>query len=495
MNPILHPVKSARAAFQRVRLAARLASLRNPARALDVLNRYEAGLLWQNGERRAIRQSITDARLDADQATRSEMLRKARYFEANSPLVQRLADIWEQYVVGSNGLIFLPDSSDDAWNEAARQWLEEWQQFPDLLSLQNWATLQSMVARSWFVDGEVFLLKTRGNAPPYFPRVQVIESHRVGTPPDMAAIEGRSIVDGVQIDTHGRPTHYHVQTGFDSERYEAIPAANMVHVFEPVRPGMYRGLTHLYAVMNTLHDLDDLAKLEMQAAKDAAKTTEVIKTPSGEAPDDAHEFLRDETSEAGAANPLFAYYKQVFGASTKILKVGDEYEQHVSQRPSVAQQWYWKYLAEQVCLGSAGVPLVMVYPDSLQGTVYRGVLDMAAVTFRSRSTVMATALSSVVRYALDSASRFDRRIGNKPPDWYKLVCRPPRSPNVDVGRNSTAMLAELEANTRTLQDIYAETGDDWKQKLRQRAKEKALIKELGLEPSETLPAMPSAAAG
>jgi lambda family phage portal protein len=449
-----------------------------------IRNRYEAGQRWQYGDRSAIWSHVVDARFDADQATRWELVRKARYFEANSALVQRIADVWEQYVVGANGLILLPDSDDEQWAGAAAQWFEEWGQFPDLTSLQNWATLQSLIARTWLVDGEVFLLKTRGQSPPYRPRLQLIEGHRVGTPGKM--LGNPNVIDGVEIDGKGRPVAYYVQDGVDGGEYTRITADNIIHIFEPNRVGMYRGISHFYAVMNALHDLDDLERLEMQAAKDAASTTKIVKTPSGEETAEETEWSGVQTSETGAANPLFEYYRKVFGATTKVMKIGDEYEQFVSNRPSVVQQWYWKYLTEKVCTG-VGIPIVMVFPDSMQGTVYRGVLDTAAAFFRSRSKVLETSLRQVWEYVIDTGSRFDSRIANKPADWKRLVCRPPRSPNVDVGRNSQAMLAELEANTRTLQDVYAETGDDWKQKLRQRAKEKDFLKSLGLTPEEALP--------
>lgn len=451
-----------------------------------VRNRYEGGQRWQFGDRSAIWSAVADARFDADQATRYELMRKARYFEANSPLIQRIADIWEQYVVGSNGLILLPDSDNEQWAGAAAQWFDEWAKYPDFVSLQNWSTLQGLIARTWLIDGEVFILKTRGMTAPYWPRLQLIEGHRVGTPGQIIRNAKANVVDGVQLDERGRPVGYWVQTGWDSDNYELISADNIIHIFEPNRIGMYRGLTHLYAAMNVLHDLDDLCRLEMQASKDAASTTKIIKTPSGEEPNDETMWAGVETSAPGAANPLYEYYRKVFGATTKVMKVGDEYEQFVSQRPSVAMQWYWKYLTENVC-SAIGIPIVMVFPDSMQGTVYRGVLDTAAAFFRSRSKVLETGFRQVWEYTIDSGSRFDSRIASKPQDWRRLVCRPPKSPNVDVGRNSNAMLAELEANTRTLQDIYAETGEDWKQKLKQRQKEKAFLVKLGMGPAEVKP--------
>lgn len=459
------------AAFKFARMA-----YRNPR---EITNRYEAGRRWQWGDRSWIWSYVTDARFDADSASRIEIVRKIRHFEQNNGLVQRLADLWEQYTVGANGLTILSDSLDEDWALSADQWFNEWSTFPDLISLQNWPTLQSLIARTWFIDGEVFIIKTRGETAPYRPRIQLIEGHRVGTPPGMVTREGRDIVDGVEIDGRGRPIAYHIQTGFDASNFSRVPAENVIHIFEPSRVGMYRGLSHFYAVANQLHDLDDLELLEMKAAKEAASKTDVITTESGELPDD--DAWNEQTNATPTENPQKVYYESKFGSAAKVLFKGDKYEQYVSNRPSVAQQWYWNYLGEKVCVGSAGIPLILVYPDKAQGTVYRGAIDMAAVNFKARSAVLAAAFKQIWIYVIGSASAIDKRIANKPADWTTLTTRPPRSVNVDVGRNSNAMLAELAAGTRTWQDIYAETGDDWKQKLRQRAREISFINDLAKE--------------
>ena len=478
MNILSRIALAGRVALHQAKLAARV-TYRKPSVGQGVLNRYEAGLRFQFGERSYIWSYVTDARFDASQATRIEMVRKARYFEQNCPLVQRLADVWEQYVVGANGIIMSPDSQDEDWNLAAGQWFDEWAVYPDLVSLQNWSTLQSLIARTWFIDGEVFLLKTRSERAPYRPRLQLIEGHRVCTPPGL--VGSPMIVDGVEIDAKGRPVAYHVAAGFDANEFERIPAENIIHVFEPARIGMYRGLTHFYAVMNALHDLDDLQKLEMQVAKRLASTPDIVKTPTGEMLDDAAQWdAQTEAASQGQQNPLTEYYARIFGATTKVMKIGDEYVPNTFDRPSVAQQWYWRFLMEEVCTG-VGIPLVLVYPDSMQGTVYRGVLDTANAFFRSRSAVLAAALKQAWIYVIGAGANQDFRIANKPADWTLLSARPPRAVNVDVGRNSSAMLSELAAGTRTWQDVFAETGDDWKSKLRQRAREARYIRDLATE--------------
>jgi capsid protein len=448
---------------------------------------YEAGRRFQFGDRTNIWSYTTDARFDANQATRIELIRKIRYFEQNCSLVQSLADVWEQYVVGANGLILSPGSENAPWAALATEYFKEWSVYPDLTSLQDWACLQGLIARTWFIDGEVFIIKTRGDLPPYRPRLQLIEGHRVGTPPSMAGLEGKSIIDGVDIDAKGRPIGYWVQAGIDPNGYTRIDAVNMIHVFEPTRIGMYRGITHFYAVLNLMHDMDDLARWEMAKAKEAADTTAIIKTPTGEVLDDATDF--DKQTEnfdnfngevVGGKNPLTEFYLRVFGPTKKVMKIGDEYEVPTPNNPTTSQQWYWRYIAEQICNG-VGVAIILIYPESIQGTVYRGILDKQNSQFRSRSAVLASKLKQVWIYVIGVGATQDKRISNLPPDWTKLTARPPKAVNVDVGRNSAAILAEWRAGTKTLEEICAEKGEDWREVLRQKAKEIKAIHDLAAE--------------
>ena len=59
--------------------------------------------------------------------------------------------------------------------------------------------------------------------------------------------------------------------------------------------------------------------------------------------------------------------------------------------------------------------------------------------------------------------------------------------HVDPSKEATAQEKRLANNTTTLAAEYAKQGKDWETELRQRAKEKSLMDELGLSPPETAP--------
>lgn len=496
MKSVIQNLKLAFSSKARKAFAERAVS-REFRRVQEVVKaQYEAGQRWSS-RRSYVHGWVRDARFDADSATRREILRKSRYFERNNAIVNRLADLFEQYSVGPMGLRFVPASSDPEWNQAAKTWWAGWEKYPDISSLQTFGTIQSLSARTWLIDGEVFIWKTRGRERENgqsFPRIQLIESHRVDTPPRLYGDE--KIIDGIQVDARGRPEVYWVQVGLNDDDYTPVPAANMIHIYEPSRVGMYRGLPMLYPVLNDLHDLDDLQLLEMDAAKDAAATTEVIKTKTGEMTADDFRRYRfnvagTQGTSGGSSQERTQYYEDVFKGRAKVMRHGDEYQQYKSERPSVATRDYWDYLTSKVCAG-VGISKLLVFPWSMQGTVIRADLDVASAFFRSRSAVLAAKFTDVWLYVMDWATRNVPEIADRPLDWQKVSVRPPRSVNVDVGRNAAALISEYESGWRTLEGICGELGEDWVDVLRQRAVERQRAREFedeyGLERGELIKA-------
>jgi capsid protein len=461
------------------------------SRIAKILNRYDAAYTrW--GDRSWINHVVQDARLDADKFTREELTRKVRSFEANNWLCNRLADLFEQYTVGPSGLQFVCASSNAEWNQRAQEWWDQWCKFPDVASRANFGTLQSLAARTWFVDGEAWFWLTVGDSGR--PRVQ---SHRVKTPPDKQREEGKTIIDGVQVDMSagGRPLGYWLRDAFDDTKFakEWIPADSFVHIYEPSRPGQFRGLTFFYPVLNLLHDLDDLQMLEMRAAKDQASVTKVVKNAAGEAQDAGVArrlaFATSTTNTAGQAvtQNRYDYFRSILGGETAYLKPDEDLQMIQPTRPSVVSQQYWDYLTGAICAG-VGISPMLVRPFSMQGTVVRSDLDTAATYFRSRSEVIGSHLIRIFEYVMGWACRYDKALAGAPDDWWRVSIRPPRSVNVDVGRNSQATINELSAGYRTFEGVCLEGGDDYRKVLEQRAREAKLVRDLaikyGVDPAE-----------
>lgn len=454
--------------------------------------KYDAAFYNLTGERTYIIGGYQDARFDANAAARSEIGRKARDFESNNAICNRLVDLFEQFTVGAAGLRVIPDSSDEQWNQRAAASWQQWCRYPDLVSLQYFGCLQSQMARRWFIDGEIFIHKTRGQDRDgkTYPRLRLYEAHRCYTPKDMQKDEGKTVVDGVGIDAIGRPTGYWIKNDSKDENadrgFKFIKAEEIIHLFEPERPGMYRGLSFLYPVMNDMHDLDDIQMYEKRAAKDHARIRTIVENAAGEANAEGLRRVKmsmNSQNSAGAAVTVRndQYYEVTQGDDTKYMKPGEKMTVFQSNRPSVTQQAFWEHLIAKICAG-VGISKLLVLPYSMQGTVTRADLDICAIFFRSRSAVLAAVVQQIYEFYMGWAKSFDPSLKSPPADWFKVRIVPPQAPNVDNGRNSAAKISEYQAGLRTAQDIYAELGEDWREQFRQRAEEKAFAAKLLEDP-------------
>ena len=424
--------------------------------------------------------SLQAARFDYTPSSRRELQRKSRYWERNNALVQRLADLFEEYTVGV-GIGFYPASDDKEWNDQARAYWVEWELYADFYSSCGFNILQQLAARALVFDGEAFFILTHDDDGR--PQVQMLEADRCSTPDDRRQEEGSSVVDGVAIDDAGRPTGYWFSedvtgSGVAKKSWRLVPREFVVHIFEASRPGQYRGIPMLHAVLNDIHDLDDLQIMESKAARDGAEITNVIKNKSGTA-DVGDLIAQGGVVPAGSMTQAQkrTYYESTVGGRTFFMQHDDDIEQLKVERPSGSTREYWVLLENKICAG-VGIPRQLIYSESLQGTVQRSVLDIAAAWFRIRSTALIRGFAQVYFYALEYGIQTEANLADRPGKWRRFTWRPPRAPNVDVGRNASAMLAELAAGTTNYKRIFAELGLDYVEELTQKADEAVLLDSL-----------------
>lgn len=432
---------------------------------------------------------LQDAKMDLNYSSREMLQAKSRDWERNSPIYAKLADTWEQYTVGI-GIQFSAASSDPVWNALADETWEKWKSVADVQGRFGFDNLQGIISRRLFVDGECFVLLTRDNL---FPRIQLLEAHRCKTPDNRKQEEGKTICDGVRIDPNsGRVLGYWFQR--PDKSFHPEEEANIVHIFEPERPAQYRGVPYCTSSLNVLHDREDLRTLEMRAAKDAADLSTVVYSQSGEMPQGMVSMVqkfRNVSQPAGTASSVTEqrrdYYQAAAGGRTLVAFQNDKIEQHVPERPGGNTREYWRLLDADICAPS-GIPLCLVYPDSMQGTVYRGALELAAAHFRCKTQVLATYFRRIRNYVIEAESKLDRKLAKKPEDWRRTSNGSVRSPSVDIGRNSTAILQELAAGTRSFSSIAAELGLDGNRILAEKAEEAEYIRKLAadhnIDPSE-----------
>lgn len=406
----------------------------------------------------------------------------------NSGLLSRLCDVFESYTVGV-GLPVHPASSDWLWNKAASDSFRGWERYCDLVSMQSFGTLCGQIARAWFVDGECFVLKTRGETGR--PRLQLIEAHRVETPDKLEDQEGVTIFDGIEIapkssPTRGRPVAYWIEEedgGPNGECvYRRVPAEDMIHVFEPERAGQYRGIPFCASVLNDLDALEELQLLEQKAARAGSVFAMAITNSAGEF--DTDDILATGGSVTKSSSGVASAYRESVGGEIISLRTGEDIKAINSGRPTVATKEYWQFVTDKICAG-VGIPSAVAFPDSMQGTVYRATLDMTSQWFKARSSVMQGFVRRVYEWVIEFEIARNPILAKAPNDWRNVRLYAPRAINVDVGRNSSALLAELQAGVTTYADAYGPLGLDWREQFDALAEQKRYAESLGiLQPSQ-----------
>ena len=447
-----------------------------------IVNFFEAGRLW-TPQRSTLPGTLQDVQFDAGKATREEIMRKARYFRDNNAIARRLGTIHCDFTTGANGIQFTANSSDEDWNFLAQAYWEKTASVIDVGSRQTFGSVQQLVAWLDFFDGDVFIIKTRGqdSSGRYWPRIQIIEAHLCSTPPDLAKEEGKSIVDGVGIDANGRPNGYYFRQSSQSTAFRYVPEASVIPVMEFDRASAVRGISSLAAAINYLHRLDDLQELEFRAANTQADSATFITNAAGQL--DVSKLASrlgvtsKSTSTATAVETTVEYYKNLYGGRVFAGKPGDTFQHTTPTRPSDATRYLWEYLTSCVC-SACGIPKMIAFSEWLggaQGTVVRGDYDIAAQNFKARSEVYASAFKEIYLYVLS----WGIRVGDlpKPPDdWFECTWNPPRAVNVDVGRNAAAIQADIKLGLTNHETVYSQLGMNARAEITRQIKFLAFVK-------------------
>ena len=146
-----------------------------------------------------------------------------------------------------------------------RLWLR-WTSESDADGQLDWYGQQAQATRAWLESGEVFCrlryrLPTDGLAVPL--QVQLLETEMCPLDHNVFSARGNRVRAGVEFDAVGRRRSYffyRVRPGAasDMDTWEKVQvrAEDVIHLYDPQRPGQIRGIPHLVAALVRLWELD-----------------------------------------------------------------------------------------------------------------------------------------------------------------------------------------------------------------------------------------------
>jgi lambda family phage portal protein len=343
-------------------------------------------------------------------------------------------------------------------------------------------------------DGEAFALLANNPqlASPVKLDLRLIEADQV-TFTDLSLLAVPSI-DGIVFDDYGNPVEYHVlrihpgqyafytgARGFPWE-YDRIPARDVIHWFRSDRPAQHRGLPELLPALPLFAQLRRFTLAVLDAAEAAADFAIVLYT---RAPADG---------AAAEVEPMDVIELERRMMTT--MPEGWEPGQIKAEQPATTYAEFKKEILNEIarCLN---VPFNVAAGNSSGYNYASGRLDHQ-VYFRSIRIDQASAASVVLDRLLNAWLDEAILVSNLLPLSARTIRDFPHQwfwdghEHVDPLKEAQAQAARLASNTTTLADEFARKGQDWEAQLRQRAKEVALVRELGLPASTpaTGPAQP-----
>lgn len=272
--------------------------------AMSIANSYDGA----SKRRRSLKQWLTFGN-DADSDILSdltELRNRSRDLVRNNPIAGGAIKTKVTNVIGS-GLrlqshidreaVGLTEEQADAWErQAEREWRLFWESKEcDAARTCNGLAITRQVYQQAKENGDVFVLLPKVQRPgfPYDRKLQVVEADRVSNP--NGAMDSDTLAGGVEKDAYGAPVAYHVSRYHPGafvhnhkQEWRRIAAfgdktglRNVIHLYNPTRPGQSRGVPDLAGVIEPLKQLGRYTEAEIMAAVISGFFTVFIESEAG----------------------------------------------------------------------------------------------------------------------------------------------------------------------------------------------------------------------
>lgn len=400
-----------------------------------------------------------DFRLELSEAARVELVRLSRWMANNNGFYRQMVRDTSTYVFGE-GVFLQALGGDNDWQSLIEA---EWEaEMKNAEVTGRYSLLESLIliCEAVDVDGEIFAIKTIKNG---IPKYQLVESHRVQTPPDL--IGRPNIQEGIQFNEYGQPTFYYI-TGRDNKSFSRIPAASMMHIYEPMRTTAIRAYPPHQHALNNLRDEMDLLAMEKVAAKDNSRVSRILKT-NDPTPDMGDVGLGEPTNRNPSSDP--ATISRTLGGVTAVLQPNEDLVAYQASRPTPAFNGFIDHLRRDSSMGNSLPYEVLVSPSSVGGAAARFIVAKTNRYVSRRFNVIASRfLTPWFEFWL--GTKINRGDLPSARNWWKHEWQGTKPITVDAGRESANDRADLMMGISTPQEILQQYGKNYERQMIQKAK-------------------------
>jgi lambda family phage portal protein len=448
------------------------------ARAVRILRaRYDAAVTNEDNRRHWANADGLSANAANSAEVRRVLRNRSRYEVANNSYARGIVLTLAHDVVGTGPRLQLLTEDSEA-NRRIEQAFMAWAKAVGLA--EKLCTMR--MARA--TDGESFGILTNSPALPTEIQLdlRLVEADQVTTP-DLDRLSSRA-VDGIVFDGAGNPIEYHVLRNHPGDGngallrdYDRLPAAAVVHWFRADRPGQARGVPDIMPALPLFAQLRRFTLAVLAAAETAADFAGILYT---DAP---------ANGEADAAEPFEPIELEKRALLT--MPGGWKMSQLQAEQPATTYAEFKHEILNEIarCLN---MPYNVAAANSSGYNYASGRLDHQTYFKAIRveqSHLECVVLDRIFVAWLDEAALIPGLLpaGLGPFAEWNHQWFWDGHEHVDPAKEATAQATRLANHTTTLADEYARRGLDWETQLRQRAKELALMNELGLLSAAALP--------
>ena len=439
--------------------------------------RYDAAQTTAENARHWLMADSLSADSAASPDVRKKLRERARYEVANNSYAKGIVLTIANDVIGTGPRLQLL-TGDANLNRRIEQMFSDWCRAVNLAE-----KLRTMrMAKS--TDGETFAVLTENPkvASQVTLDVRLVEADRV-TSPMLTTLPSDTDVDGIIFDKQNNPDTYIVlrqhpgDTSSWKNQHDYVPAWSMVHWFRGDRPGQSRGIPEITPALPLFAQLRRYTLAVIAAAETAADFAAVLYT---DAP---------ANGEAQSLEPMDIVSLEKRMAT--VLPDGWRLGQIEARQPTTSYAEFKREILNEIarCLN---LPYNIAACNSSGYNYASGRLDHQTYYKSIRveqnhlaERVLDRIFAAWMQEAVLTGEFLHLKGMQLPHQWFF-----DGTEHVDPAKEAKAQSVRLESNTTTLAAEYARQGKDWEVELRQRAKEKTLMTELGLitEPSATEPA-------
>lgn len=441
--------------------------------------RYDAASYDQGMEKHWANADFLSPDFAATPAVRRTLRSRSRYEVANNSYAAGIVSTLANYVIGTGPTLRLVPKS-GAGKRAMTALAELAARFNSWAWEVHLAKKLNILQRAKTTDGEgCAMLVSRRTAPGKVTLgVRPFEADMLSNPD--ANTGQTQQPEGIELDGAGEPVRYYVLKSHPggslmwqgASEAVAVAPGNIIHWFDELRPGLSRGLPEIMPALGMFAQLRRYTSAVITAAEAAADLAGVIHTdtPPGE-----------QAAEVDAGTTF-----DLEKGTLVSLPEGYKMSQMKAENPGPQHESFLKTIIREIgrCVD---MPLAVAAMDSSghNFSSMRGDWQafFASIRYR-RHLCEQQVLDKILSAWLHEATLV---YGIQPPEEFDYVWDWPAAEPADPVKQAEAAKILLEARLTTYAREYSKMGLNAEDELRQRAREEALIKELGIAPASATP--------